>query len=377
MNMQSIAPQKQSKKRTQSRFQRLWAEAEGLAKENLKLEKELDVLVQRIDSEVFKAERELGETIREVVYRQLDFAQKKSLLKWQRAELSEWIDDNLSELVAMGLLDEPLQNKLAELRATELGIELDQNSELSPVEQLEKHFEDESAQFRRQFETPAENNTTADLLDEDEEDDGDGVDDCNDTMEEEELAELLRRLHEEFDDHDRIEIPEPQKRADKLISDAVFKRLFRQTATALHPDKESNEERRREKHGLMSQLLKARKEYDLITILQLHEQHAMAASELNGDDQQELEQVLVEYLNQQQRRLDEIVHQSPMHHMAFTEFYHMRPATVTRRINAHVGKIGKKRQGLLDFIGNVKTLKRLKEVLAERYESHVFRGDWF
>ena len=47
----------------------------------------------------------------------------------------------------------------------------------------------------------------------------------------------------------------------------------------------------------MSQLLKARKERDLITIVKLHEQHTSVESALSGDDEQALEEVLVDYLN--------------------------------------------------------------------------------
>lgn len=357
-----------------SRFQRLWAEAETLATENIELEQQLDVLVRRIESEVFEAEIQLGEVIRQVVHRQLDFAQKKSLLKWHRAELTQWIDDNLAELVAMGLLDEPLQNKLAALRAAEMEIKIDPDSELSASEQLEQYFEEDARRFRERLEQ-ADGDTTEneDLFGSDE----DGFDFEDDEEEEALLAELLQRLRDENEEQSHSEISDSRGPADKSISDAVFKRLFRQTATALHPDKESDEGRRQQKHHLMSKLLKARKDHDLITILRLHEEYAQAESDLSSDDQQELEQVLVQYLSQQQNRLEEIIRQSPMHHMAYCQFYDNKPATVTRRINAHVNKVDKKRLGLLDFMDQVNTLKRLKEVLAERYESHMFRGDWF
>jgi len=87
-SLNEIKPGKQSKRKVESRFQRLWAEAETLAEANIQLETELDALVQRIDSDVFSAEREMGETIRLMVYRQIEFAKRKSLLKWQRAELN-------------------------------------------------------------------------------------------------------------------------------------------------------------------------------------------------------------------------------------------------------------------------------------------------
>ena len=372
MNARTIAPRKTGRKKTESRFQRLWAEAEALEKDNLELEAQLETIVKRIDSEVFVAERKLGEVLYEAVNRQLDFAQKKSLLKWQRSELSEWIDENLSELVAMGMVDQTLRDKLATLRASELGADIDQDSPLSPAEQLDQFLKDEADEFRKLMEmdeglSDEEEGEQADLFDIDLDDDEDLSDD--------ELAELLRKVREEFEGSRHSIDAEPPRSQRKDISDAVFKRLFRQTATALHPDKESDELRRQEKHELMSQLLKARKEYDLITILRLHTKHAAVESTLNIADQQELEEILVEYLNQQQQRMDNIVQKSPMHQMAFAEFYDKRPAIVTRRIKAHLKKIEERKAGILFFTTQVKTLKALKEILSERYDASMWHRD--
>jgi hypothetical protein len=374
MTTKAIAPGKQGKQKTASRFQRLWAEAEALAKDNIELESELNALVSRIDKEVFSAEREMGETVRLMVYRQIEFANRKSLLKWQRAELNEWISDNLSELTMFGLVDEPLQNAVAELRAFQLGIALDPDSDLSAQEQVDQYLGiDNSDDYRDEFwdedEPRAGAEAPGDLFDDDEYDEQEAAD-------EEALAELLRKLHAQFEDHVQPS-PASDKGDRKLINGDVFKRLFRQTAAALHPDRETDENRRQEKHALMSQLLKARKDRDLITIVKLHEQHTSVESALSGDDEQALEEVLVDYLSQQQARMDAIIEQSPMHNMAYSEFYSKKPATITRRINAHLRKVRERRRSITRFMAEVKTLKSLKTVLEERFESRVFTDGWF
>jgi len=384
MTTQQIVPGKSGKKNRQepeSRFQRLWSEAEALASDNQKLEKELDSLVRRVSSEILSAERLMGETIRDLVYRQIDFASKKSLLKWQRAELNDWLEQNLSELMVMGLLDEPLQNKMAVLRAAELGFELDPDSDLSEAEQLGKFlgFDDDVDPDDSGMHT---GNAQGDFLEEDDDD----LDNTmkvyfdDDSAEEEALEELLRKLRAEFEgDDDEWEYDNDSPSAsssENPITDEVLKRLFQQTAAVLHPDKEPDEQRRREKHDLMSQLLKARKERDLITIVKLHEEHSTAASSFSTEDEQALESVLIEYLNQQQERMDDIIHQSPMHRMAYSEFYSQKPATVSRKIKAHLKKIDDRHQSMIHFLAEVKTLKRLKETLAARYDVNNFRGGW-
>jgi len=383
MSTQQIIPSKNNSKKAQTRFQRLWSEAEALASDNVKLQADLDVLVQRVSKEIMTAELKMGKTIRDVVHRQIDFAGKKSLLKWQRFELNEWLDDNLSELMAMGLFDESLQNKIAVLRASEMGVELDPDSELSPAEQLDRYFELEDDDDDEDLdETGLHGDGATSAIFEDVMDDMDDMaaEFAEDSADEEALKELLRKLRAEFygedTEHDDGR-SSPEKPATNDATEDVFKRLFRQTAAMLHPDKESDTQRRQEKHELMTQLLKARKERDLIAIVKLHEEYASADSVFSAEDEHALEGVLVDYLNQQQQRMDEIVEQSPMHEMAYSQFYSQKPKVVTRRINAHLKKIDERHQSLRHFIADVKTLKRLKEVLSARYDEQRFRDDWF
>jgi len=380
MSTQQIVPGKTGKKdsyKSQSRFQRLWSEAEAVASDNVKLEKELDDLVRRIGSEILAAELKMGETIRDVVYRQIDFASKKSLLKWQRSELSDWMEQNLSELMMMGLLDEPLQNKMAILRASQMGFEIDPDSELSPAEQLDQYFSAEDDQYGPDDLISSDGMPNGELFDDEDFDDAMQVECDDDSAEEEALEELLRKLRAEFEeDEEGDENINSSEQALTPITNELLKRLFRQTAAVLHPDKEPEAHRRKEKHELMSQLLKARKERDLITIVKLHEEHSTADSAFSLEDEQALEEVLVDYLNQQRSRMEEIVEQSPMHMMAYNEFYSQKPATVTRKINAHLKNINVRHEAMRHFMTEVKTLKRLKEVLSERYEAHSFGDGW-
>ncbi len=381
MSSQQIALGRNRSRPQQSRFQRLWSEAESLAAENAALEKNLDALVKRVDREVLSAERTMGETIREFVYQQIRFAGKKSLLKWQRAELNDWIDENLSELMVMGLLDEPLQNELARLRAFELGIEIDPDSDLSPAEQLDRYFGVDEPELDYSPDADGKSHRAdaeqGDLFDDELDDTLDETldEEFDDSLEDDEaLAELLRKLREEFEGYQSIPPTADPDDTINPLSDEIFKRLFRQTAAALHPDRESDVSRQRDKHELMARLLKARKERDLITLLTLHEQHAAALSALSAEDEQALEQFLVDYLNQQQERADDIIMQSPMHRMAYAEFYSSHPATVTRKINAHLKQVEKRRLSLHRFMQETTTLKRLKDALAARYDAHSFFG---
>jgi hypothetical protein len=111
------------------------------------------------------------------VYRQIEFANRKSLAKWQRAELNEWISDNLFELTMFGLVDEPLRTALAELRAFQLGIDLGPNCDLTAREQVDQYLGiDGSDNYDDEFwdaevdQAHVEAKETSDLFDEDEDD---------------------------------------------------------------------------------------------------------------------------------------------------------------------------------------------------------------
>lgn len=369
MSKTSVISNSKRERKVQSRFQRLWAKADAMARENVQLEKELDALVKRMELEVFPAERDLGQFIQKLAHRQLDFAQKKSLLKWQRAELEDWIHVTLAELSALGMVDDAIHDKLAIVRAAALGIDIDTQSDLSPADQLDNYFESADAEYREYIAGHAdetEPDIDDDLLD--------GID----------LEELLRRINDtdpeatpesesEYDPEEQLVTQTPKKNA---VSDAVFKRIFRQTAAALHPDKETDQAKQQEKNELMSLLLKARKDYDLITMVRLHEKHAAVDAVWNADDEKELEQVLNEYINQQQQRQDQIIQRSSMHHMAYVNFYDKKASTVTRRINKHIKLIAQRRSDLQAFIAEVTTLKKLKLVLEERYDTNRFIEPW-
>lgn len=373
MSTLAETPSPAARQKPQSKFERLWKNAEKLAHENLDLEDQLDTLVLRMREELFPLEIQLGEAIRVLVHRQLDFAAKKSLLKWQRAELNDWLDVNLSELASLGLLDDVLHDRIAEQRANELDIDLDPDSDLSSAEQLDAYFERDAELEREMY---AEIRKTQG-----------GATDTEFDLDEDPLEAFMRKVRGEFEeslgpgatadlfgasDEETLESPHDGEHhsanTHTAIDDSVFKRIFRQTAAALHPDKVTDETLKQQHHELMSQLLLARKESDLITLIRLHEAHTSGPSELSSLDEKALENTLENYLYEQSEKRESIIFKSSLHHEAFDEYYGRKPASITRKINAHKKAILKSRDNLMSLTTELKTLKRLKEILSERYD---------
>ncbi len=87
------APSGRQSDKHPSRFQELWAQAMTTTADIAALTSDLDNLVARVESEIVPVEREVGALIRQVLERQLDFSTRKTLRKWQRAELEHRIAD--------------------------------------------------------------------------------------------------------------------------------------------------------------------------------------------------------------------------------------------------------------------------------------------
>lgn len=320
----------------------------------------------------------MGAVIKTMLEKQLAFAEKKSLTRWQRYELDSWIHENLEEIDCMGLVDEDLRNAMANKYAREHDIDIDDSSEISPAEQLDHWYE---ANFP---ESDSDDDDILDSLFGDQE--SDLADEMMDDLFQDELDEELskrsskeqqekmkRKLFEDFfRQFDETGQHAASSNKKKRIDSSVFKRLFRQTANALHPDKELDDARRQEKHTLMTSLLEARKNNDLITVLQLHQRFVDAQHSLSNADQRELEVVLINYVHQQQDEAFAIINQSPMHAGVHQRFYVRTKKGVDNKIAKHLKSIDERIRAYKYFSSEVKTLKALKDFLAQRYDQHRF-----
>jgi hypothetical protein len=72
------------------------------------------------------------------------------------------------------------------------------------------------------------------------------------------------------------------------ITNQIFQRLFRSTAAKLHPDREPDPALRDVKQGLMSDLLKARKTGDVMTILELYQEYVDREQIFSKADEKQL-----------------------------------------------------------------------------------------
>ncbi len=336
MNDKAIIVLRQEGHTRRTRYQQLWFMAESMMIEKAQLEIELDALASRIQSEVLPLELELAYVSVQALERLLLFSERKTLGKGYRSALSPWIDELLVSLLDINRPDDSQLDRIARHHAT-VG---------ACKGACKGHFNSAMGTlFDRggACRTPEER------------------DECY----RQEFLQATEPDHE--DERHSGSAPCAGVPSSSVADGAVFQRLFRQAAAALHPDKEPIEEKRHEKHDLMTRLLQARRENDLITLLLMHDQYAEADSALSGADEQQLEGVLVQHLVVLQKQKDALADKSPLHCMAYHYFHDKDMQTVDARIAEQIAVHRQRRQALETFLEEVRTLKQLMARLPLRY----------
>ena len=335
----SATESKPKKSADQVRFNTLWKEVKKKQKRNDKLKLEMEALLATYTQKVMPVELGLEEPLVLLAYRLIDFASKKSLAKWQRAELQDWIAETLHEISQYNV---------------------------GKAEDISKDYNQVLAEY---YNIPIEELTESD---ESEEDDIFGATTPDSEQSQEFDEEDLFGFDDEDDDLFTSDNAEPSlagERKEQPINEKWIRNLFRRTARVLHPDKEQDPEQRKQKQRLMAQLLDAREQQDVMTMMQLYSEH-VDDGELSME-KAEID-VLCCLLENQKTELDmtreALIDESPMHYAVHGKFYAVTKKTRDKKLQAHLDGIKKgikQKHQLVEYLCN---LTNLKTVLEARYE---------
>lgn len=344
-----------------SKFQKLWRKAERARARNARFRENLESLVQRVRSAVHPAELAAAQADKPLLQKLLTLGQRKSLAKWQRAELELWIQELVYEMRSYGLVDEALLNDLARYDAFRLGITLEDEEIAPPAEQLVEIIEREWArheaaeQEQRDSDKEFEKNSEG------------GVDDLGFDFEDLELDGF--DFGADFDGFNGKAGSEPVMPDAPAVTNEVVQRLFRSTAAKLHPDREPDAERRKLKQGLMADLLRARKQGDVMRILGLHQEYVGESQEFSKVDEQQLIFALEYNIRELENEQDEIIEQSPIHEMVYHRFYSDSKKNVDKSIAEHLAQVEKDQMIIERMVADIRSLKTLRPYLEGRYDA--------
>jgi len=348
---------KRNKKRNklQARFDRLRERIERERRKNEKLGRELDELADWLATQLEEIDRSRLEACRDLCARLIELFRRKSLAKWEREALVDWISE--------------LQN---DIRA----IDADTHAELHRkfVDAMGHHFQMTEEQMQARFAEHLES-----LREELEGDLDDEFDDEFDSTEQPELFDDVDDGADPwFEREEAAWEPPPFQQASsagaRLANADWLRRLFRRAAQALHPDREADPDKRADKQARMQRLLHARKEGDMLAMLELY-------AEVSGDEELALAedemkqacQLLDERVDRLLAENEEILMRSPLHLLAWQEFYRVKPATRKRKLQRMKKDAEANAHSMARTTRELKNLKVLKvkldERLRERYDA--------
>ncbi len=416
--MTRLTAAKKSRKK-QSEFQKLWAKAEKLKRGNAVFRDRLDAIMQRIESDIRPVEAETARQQIPLVRRLLTLGQRKTLAQWQRQELDDWVGEILAPLKSTEHFEEVLDD-VCRYDAFRCGIELDETASKPLLDQLREQT-DRQEDLMEEGENPFDENpfdedafkavwqnearddverilnqtygpeppkpekTTGDINDlfQDElfaaeQQRYDEYHEARNTAREEMLEEILAGPPDFADEEDDIFgfNPEENLLAEEedtpAISNAVFKRMFRATTGKLHPDRELDPEKREKKQKLMARLLAARKEGDVMTIVEFYQQHVDDDAGLSKADEKQLIDSLKRQITTLHEAQEEYSFESPFHRMAFEQFYNPTTKKTDQAFKRHIQGMKKSAAEAESQSREIKSLKTLKPYLEDRYEEHRF-----
>ncbi len=416
--MTRLTTENKSRKK-QSEFQKLWAKAEKLKRKNARLRDRMDEIIRRIRTDIDPVEKETTRQQIPLLKRLLTLGQRKSLTQWERQTLDDWIREILELLQSAGHLNDVIVEEISRYDAFRIGIELDETSSTPLPDQLRAHFEHE--EILLQEEDEAEDEAWRKKIDREIEKILDqtfgtepprpehrcqNVDDFfQDELKEEQqrqyeayiksrnaarkelLEEMLAETGFSEDDEDEEDecfdfdfdpfgsnAPHTEQDDDDTpaISNVVFRRLFRSAAAQLHPDREHDPDIREKKHTLMTRLLNARKQGDVMTIVQMYQEHVGEDAALSKTDEKQLIKALKRQVDELGCEQEEYSFESPVHQLAYERFYFHSPRKTDQAFKQHIQKMKKAASDARSLALNIKSLKALKPHLERRHDEYRF-----
>ena len=345
-----------NKSKIQQKFDRLWAQVKKKQKRNDKLTLEMDELVQVYNQTILPKEKEYEGPMCALIEKLITFYGRKSLAVWQRDQLERWFTELVSQLdqynpekaeYYASQFDQAFAEykgiTLQELKDNEANLE----AEIDAIMAEMKHSD--AQKNSSNSESPQE-----DIF---------GFDD-----------KPSAEHDSSFEDFDfepfsegAFQQSKPDTRAGQLINEKWIRNLFRRTARALHPDKEQDPIKREHKQALMSELLSARDNQDVMGMMLLYNEHVDNNDLALGDDEM---LSLCSMLEQQQYQLDDdrldIINQSALHASLHETLHAANKKTRDKKLNQHLENVQDGIDQQFEMVDYLRNLTRLKEALESR-----------
>lgn len=344
---------KRKKRPLQARFDKLSERLSRKRQQQERFRKTIDELTEMSSRLNTEHDRKQLKILIALAERLTTFAGRKSLSDWHREELAAW----MRELIAMRIapLDPQTARRLSDQYEETLAVSLLGMTREEVTEWVRAQEEEVAARQEQEPEKEASGDAEFEELLQDDLfgfDDIPGDDDSDDGFDDP-FAETGER--------DR------QTEPLSINQSAWLKRLFRRTAQALHPDRETDPERQRQKLAKMKGLLRARKENDVMGMLALYSE-AIGETDISITEG-EMHR-LCELLQQQIDALEfekfQYVESHPERSFAHAVLYHHSSKQRARLLQEWCAEMENEAENNRQLLADLRNLTALKAVLCER-----------
>lgn len=314
----------------QERFKKTWERLKRIQIQNIQFEREFDRVVDVYCDQVLPKERELLlEPSQRLIEHLIGFIPRKTLPDWQRDELLDWIDrliSNVSRLDSV-LADELRAKVILSLEAFAGGLESGTEFNMADVVRvLEEQWESE-----KEAESEAGGKT----------------------QDQEKANQDSKFKSGDFEKESLVETP-------------WLVQLFRKTAQALHPDREQNLEAQKLKAQLITRLIQARKDGDVMTIIELYSDHVSGMPALKENEMEQVIRLIELQIRKAKQDREALICRNPERAFAYDIIYAKTKKQQQQKIQNAITHFHELRESMVYCRRHIKSLKTL---------GHFFKSD--
>jgi len=343
------------KSRLQQRFDKLRSTLERQRRRNDRFRQDIDELVDIYHRRALENDKVVFDDLVVLSNRLIVFAGRKSLSGWHRVELDEWRRDMIERRISQ------VDREVAERLRTEYRQAIARSMGIS-VDELVERFESESENVEQEFGEQGTAEPAEDMDEGPSQEDLFGFDD---------VAPEAETFDTDFgaSGPDWTDQEEAVDVGQTVMEGSWAKDLFRRAAQALHPDREPDPERRQVKQERMRELLRARKQGDIMAMLAIYTDGVSGADMVSAEQEMtEICDALEDQLEALELDKQECIYSHPVRHLVFELFYHSTKKGRMRNIQAWEQDLKHEKMELRDLVAFLRNLNRLKSVLVDRRE---------
>ncbi|WP_213991508.1 hypothetical protein [Sodalis sp. dw_96] len=379
----------------QQQFQAHWATIDRLQREMVIKQQRQEVVLARFRQEVLPVEHQYVQALYDKILRLISFADKKTLGKYNREALFSWIDEELDELFHHPF-NEQLDLEALRQQFSALNEMPDDEPTPDEIDRFRQYVKEQygsdgklsDAELAEMMVDPEKMFTTLERLFPDAEsifDDDDDDDDDEDNDADHDHANDTD--HDDDADDEKASgggtdrtIDNAQHTLDGLLRSPEVKKMYKKLANILHPDREQDPEKKNEKHLLMVQLSKAKKNHDVWTILELYHRYSDPDFRFGQAEIPAINALMQRRIDTLTAELAETENPSSLSGMIWEKFGAKTTKAIDNKFRKHNEKLHQLLEQQVQEREQLRSLAALKIYLAPRRAALDFewqRGDFF